>query len=38
MRRFNETKKARKRSFGRNAIKTHKKNIPSNPMRGGIRL
>lgn len=25
-------------SFSRNAQKTHKKNIQSNPMRGGIRL
>lgn len=27
-----------KRSFSRNAMKTHKRNITTNPMRGGIRL
>lgn len=27
-----------KRSFSRHAMKTHKKNISSGPMRGGIRL
>lgn len=35
------SKRASKRSFTRNAMKTHKKNLapPSgNPMRGGIRL
>lgn len=38
MRRFKESKNSRKQSFGRNAIKTHKKNIRGMPMRGGIRL
>ena len=33
-----ESRKARKRSFGRNAVKTHRKNVPDGPMRGGIRL
>lgn len=33
-----ESRKARKRSFGRNAMKTHRRNIPSGAMRGGIRL
>jgi len=27
-----------KRDFSRNAMKTHKRNITSRPMRGGIRL
>lgn len=27
-----------KRDFSRNAMKTHKRNITSGPMRGGIRL
>lgn len=27
-----------KKSFTRNAVKQHVKNIPSRPMRGGIRL
>jgi hypothetical protein len=27
-----------KKSFSRNAMKVHKKNISSGPMRGGIRL
>lgn len=27
-----------KKSFSRNAMKVHKKNIPYHPMRGGIRL
>lgn len=30
--------KGYKRSFRRNAMKTHRKNINSRPMRGGIRL
>lgn len=27
-----------KKRFSRTAMKTHKRNIPSRPMRGGIRL
>lgn len=27
-----------KRRFSRTAMRTHKRNIPSRPMRGGIRL
>jgi hypothetical protein len=27
-----------KKSFSRNAVKQHVKNIPVNPMRGGFRL
>lgn len=27
-----------KKSFTRNAMKVHVKNVPSRPMRGGIRL
>jgi len=27
-----------KRSFSRNASKTHRKNVSAGPMRGGIRL
>lgn len=30
--------KGHKRSFTRNAMKTHKKNFQAKPMRGGIRL
>lgn len=30
--------KRNKKSFSRNAVKTHRRNIPSRPMRGGIRL
>ena len=33
-----ESRAKRGRSFGRNALRTHKKNIAGNPMRGGIRL
>ena len=33
-----ESRKARKRFFGRNAMKTHRKNVPGGAMRGGIRL
>lgn len=33
-----ESGRARKRSFGRNAMRTHLKNVNRNPMRGGIRL
>jgi len=38
MKRMRESASRRKKSFGRNAMKQHKRNIPSNPMRGGIRL
>lgn len=37
MKRFKESK-GRRKSFGRNAVKTHKRNIPRSSMRGGIRL
>lgn len=30
--------KGHKKSFTRNAMKVHRKNISSGPMRGGIRL
>lgn len=30
--------RGQRRSFARSASKTHVKNIPRNPMRGGIRL
>ena len=33
-----ESRGKRKRSFGRNAVKTHKKNVFGGSMRGGIRL
>ena len=33
-----ESRGRRNKSFGRNAMKTHRKNIPSGSMRGGIRL
>lgn len=38
MKRYRESRSKRKRSFGRNAVKTHKRNIPGRAMRGGIRL
>lgn len=33
-----ESAKRRKKSFGKHAMKVHKKNIVSGSMRGGIRL
>lgn len=33
-----ESRGKRKRSFGKHARKTHKKNIGRAPMRGGVRL
>lgn len=38
MMRRREGRRERNRKFGRNALKTHVKNMPRNPMRGGIRL
>ncbi|WNK13514.1 MAG: hypothetical protein [Microvirus sp.] len=38
MRRHSMSRKASKSSFTRHAVKHHKKNFSSNPMRGGIRL
>lgn len=29
---------ASKKSFSKNAVRTHKKNVNARPMRGGIRL
>lgn len=36
--RHKESRHKRKRSFGKHARKTHKKNIPRMAMRGGVRL
>lgn len=33
-----ESRSKRNKSFGRNAVRTHRKNVPSGSMRGGIRL
>ncbi|WNK13544.1 MAG: hypothetical protein [Microvirus sp.] len=33
-----ESRKGRRHSFGKNARRTHKKNIGRQPMRGGVRL
>lgn len=38
MRRFKESRGRRNRTFGRSAVRTHRRNIPSGAMRGGIRL
>lgn len=32
------SRKSSRRSFGRNAVRTHKSNVSARPMRGGIRL
>ena len=32
------TGKASRRSFSKNAVRTHKRNVNARPMRGGIRL
>ncbi|WNK14600.1 MAG: hypothetical protein [Microvirus sp.] len=37
-RRHKMNKRHSKRLFSRTAARTHKRNVPSNPMRGGIRL
>lgn len=33
-----ESKGRRRKSFGKNARRTHKKNVSRTPMRGGVRL
>lgn len=38
MMRKRANKRSDKRRFSRTAMRTHKRNIPSRPMRGGIRL
>jgi len=38
MKRHKESASERNGKFGRTASKVHKKNIPGNAMRGGIRL
>ncbi|WNK12534.1 MAG: hypothetical protein [Microvirus sp.] len=38
MKRRRESSRRRRRTFGHTAMRTHKKNIPGNSMRGGIRL
>lgn len=38
MRRKKMSKKASKKNFTKNAVKTHKYNLPRTVMRGGIRL
>lgn len=38
MKRRSRAGRGSKKQFTRTALKTHKRNIPSNPMRGGIRL
>jgi len=38
MKRHKMSSRASKKSFTRGAVTTHKKNIASNVMRGGIRL
>ena len=30
--------RASRKSFGKNAVRTHKRNVNNRPMRGGIRL
>ncbi len=37
-RRHKISRKKSKKQFSNGASKTHKKNLPTNPMRGGIRL
>ena len=32
------SRSASRRSFGKNAVRTHKRNVSSRPMRGGIRM
>lgn len=36
--RSHANRKSDKKSFSRNAVRTHKKNLRANPMRGGFRL
>lgn len=36
--RFNSTGRSDKRKFSKHAAKQHVRNLPSRPMRGGIRL
>lgn len=38
MRRKHFNSKSNKKSFTRNALRVHRKNIVARPMRGGIRL
>jgi len=38
MKRFKESRRARGKTFGRTASRTHKRNVMDGPMRGGIRL
>lgn len=38
MRRHKMSSRGSKRLFSATASRTHRRNIPSNPMRGGIRL
>lgn len=38
MRRSKMSRRASRRDFGRNANRTHKRNIPPAVLRGGIRL
>jgi hypothetical protein len=32
------SRSASRKSFGKNAVRTHKSNVSARPMRGGIRL
>lgn len=38
MMRYKPNQRRSKKRFSRTAMRTHKRNIPSRPMRGGIRL
>lgn len=38
MNRYKPNQRRAKKRFSRTAMRTHKRNIPSRPMRGGIRL
>lgn len=38
MKRHKMSRKASKRSFSKNAVKVHKKNLRTMPMRGGFRI
>ena len=38
MKRYKPNQKSAKRSFSHSASRVHRRNIPTGPMRGGIRL
>ncbi|WNK14232.1 MAG: hypothetical protein [Microvirus sp.] len=38
MMRHRVSRRSSRKSFGKNAVRTHKRNVSSRPMRGGIRM